>query len=143
MSHGDVFPKEILRYGAYACLRLGTAVDRRALRAAAVPALAERLGLVNEFHAADPMPGAAIAFLARVGAAPGGIVDDDVLEADAVVHVAAATRAPVAEFCTELVRLLAPAAKPRLLTGVVRPLIYTGAAMNNFAYAQRVLPQPG
>jgi len=138
-----VFPKEVLRYGAYVCLRLREGADRRALRAAAVPALAERLALVNEFGAVEPMPQASIAFLRRMDGTPGGIVDEGVREADAVLHVAAATQAPVAEFCAEVTRLVAPAIEPRLLTGVVRPMIYTGAAMNNFAYAHRVLQQPG
>jgi hypothetical protein len=31
----------------------------------------------------------------------------------------------------------------RILDGVVRPMTYTGNAMHNFAYAHRVLPQPG
>jgi hypothetical protein len=52
-------------------------------------------------------------------------------------------QAPVAEFCAEITRLLAPAAGLRILTGVLRPMIYTGLAMNNFAYAHRVLQQPG
>jgi hypothetical protein len=138
MSDHDVFPKEILRYGAYVCLRLSAG-----LRAAPVPALAQRLGLANEFDAAEPLPPAAIAFLRRAGGTPGAIADDDVLQADAVIHVAATTQAPVAEFCAEMARLLAPAVKPRVLTGVVRPMSYTGAAMHNYAYAHRVLQQPG
>jgi hypothetical protein len=140
MSDHDVFPKEILRYGAYVCLRVSAGDD---LRAAPVPALARSLGLANEFDAVEPLPPAAIAFLRRVGGTPGAIVDDDVLQADAVIHVAATTQAPVTEFCTEVARLLAPAVKPRVLTGVVRPMSYTGAAMNNYAYAHRVLQRPG
>jgi hypothetical protein len=141
MSHDDVYPKEILRYGAYLCLRLGGA-DRRALEAAAVPALAERLGLQNEFEALEPQPRAAIAFLRRVGGSAAALADDGVLQADAVVHVAAATRAPVDEFCGEVTRRLTPVVVPRILGGVVRPMTYTGAAMHNFAYAHRVPPQP-
>lgn len=143
MSHDDVIPRESVRYGAYVCLRLGDAVDRRALQAAAVPALAARLGLASEFEAREPLPRAAIAFLRRLDGRAGDIADDDVLQADGVIHVAAATRDPVAEFCDEVTRLLAPALKPRILGGVVRPLAYTGAAMNNFAYAHRVLQRPG
>jgi hypothetical protein len=143
MSHDDVIPRESVRYGAYVCLRLGDAVDRRALQAAAVPALAARLGLASEFEAPEPLPRAAIAFLRRLDGRAGDIADDDVLQADGVIHVAAATRDPVAEFCDEVTRLLAPALKPRILGGVVRPLAYTGAAMNNFAYAHRVLQRPG
>jgi hypothetical protein len=143
MSADDVFPKEIVRYGAYVCLRLPDAGDRRALAALAVPALAARLGLRNEFEAVEPLPRAAIAFLRRGEATAGDIADDEVRQADAVIHVASATPAPVAEFCAEVTRLLAPAIKPRILTGVVRPMSYTGNAMNNFAYAHRVLQQPG
>src|SRR5262245_58968151 len=84
MSRHDVFPQEILRYGAYVCLGRSAGDD---LRAAPVPALAQRLGLTNEFAAAEPLPAAAIAFLRRVGGTPGAVVDDDVLHADAVIHV--------------------------------------------------------
>jgi hypothetical protein len=142
MTH-DVFPREILRHGAYVCLRLGERADRGALRAAAVPALAQRLGLVNEFEALEPMPPAAIAFLRRIRGTQGAITDDDVRDADAVIHVAATGQAPVVEFCAEITRLLAPWVKPRVLSGVVRPMVYTGAAMNNYAYAHRVLQQHG
>ena len=142
MTH-DVFPKEILRHGAYVCLRLGESPDRRALRATAVPALAQRLGFVNEFEAREAIPPAAIAFLRRIGGTAGAIADDDVRDADAVIHVAATAQTPVAEFCAEVTRLLAPAVKPRIISGVVRPMSYTGAAMNNYAYAHRVLQQHG
>ena len=53
------------------------------------------------------------------------------------------TAAPVAEFCAESTRLARPGVKPRVLGGVVRPMTYTGNAMHNFAYARRVLQQPG
>ena len=43
----------------------------------------------------------------------------------------------------ELTRLLGPGIKLRVLSGVVRPMNYTGTAMHNFAYAHRVLQQPG
>src|SRR5882672_1103969 len=35
------------------------------------------------------------------------------------------------------------AARVRVLSGVVRPKNYTGAAMNNWAYANQVTQQPG
>jgi hypothetical protein len=65
------------------------------------------------------------------------------MRADAVVHVASATAAPVAEFCAGVTRLLGPAITPLVLGGVGRPMSYTGNAMHNFAYAHRVLQQPG
>jgi len=141
---GDEFlAREIVRYGAYVCLRRSKGRDARAVAAAAVPALAERLGLQNEFG-----PGAApardsIAFLRRHAATPGDIADDDVLEADWIVHVASKRPEPVAEFCAETSRLLGDAVRLRILSGVVQPLNYTGAAMQNFAYARAVGQQPG
>ena len=116
---------------------------RSAVATAAVPALAESLGLRNEFAAGDGPPAEAIAYLRRIGAAPADIADDGLLHADAVVHVASATAAPVAEFCAGVARLVGPGVKPLVLGGVVRPMIYTGNAMYNFAYAHRVLQEPG
>ena len=142
MRANDVRPAEILRHGAYVCLRVPDGA-RRAAAAAAVPALAERLGLRNEFAAGDGPPADAIAFLRRIGATSADIADDGLLHADAVVHVASTAAAPVAEFCAEVARLVGPAVKPLVLGGVVRPMIYTGNAMYNFAYAHRVLQQPG
>ena len=142
MRANDVRSNEALRHGAYLCLRVPDAA-RAAVARAAVPALVERLGLRNEFAPMDGPPGDTVAFLRRVGATPAAIADDGLLHADAVVHVAAPTAAPVAEFCAEAAKLLAPAVTPRVLGGVVRPMTYTGNAMHNFAYARRVLPQPG
>ncbi len=139
----DVFPTEVLRHGAYVCLQLSEAVDRRALAAAAVPALAARLGLRNEFDSPDGPPRDSIAFLRRVAATPGAIADDEVLDASCLIHVASPTQAPVAEFCAETTRLLGPTVKPRVLSGVVRPKVYTGAAMDKFAYAHAIVQQPG
>ncbi len=114
-----------------------------ALADAAIPALAEKLGLESEFAAAGGPPAQSIAFLRRHAATPGAIADDDLLHADAVVHVAAPTAQPVGDFCAEAARLLGPLAHLRVLGGVVRPKTYTGAAMNNFAYAHAVVQQPG
>jgi hypothetical protein len=116
---------------------------RRAVAGAAIPALAERLGLRNEFTTGDGHPPEAVAFLRRVAATPAAIADDGLLRADAVIHVAAPTAAPVAAFCAEAARLLGPAITPLVLGGVVRPMSYTGNAMHNFAYAHRVVQQPG
>ena len=142
MRANDVRPAEILRHGAYLCLRVPDGACR-AVAAAAVPALAERLGLRNEFDATDGPPADAIAFLRRVGATPADIADEGLLRADAVVHVASATAAPVEKFCAEAARLLGPSVTPLVLGGVVKPMTYTGNAMHNFAYAHRVLQQPG
>jgi hypothetical protein len=142
MRANDVRSSEALRHGAYLCLRLSDDA-RRGLARAEVPALAERLGLRNEFTSDDGHPPEAIAFLRRVGATPADIVDDALLRADAVVHVASQTAAPVVEFCAEVTRLLGPALEPHVLGGVVRPMVYTGNAMHNFAYAHRVIQQPG
>jgi hypothetical protein len=142
MRANDVRPNDILRHGAYVCLNV-PAGARRAVVGAAVHALADRLGLRNEFEPGDGHPSEAIAFLRRVGAIPGDIADDELLRADAVVHIASPTAGPVAEFCAEVTRLVGAEVPARILGGVVRPLSYTGNAMHNFAYAHRVLQQPG
>jgi hypothetical protein len=142
MRANDVRSTEILRHGAYVCLTVPPDT-RSTIARAAVPALAERLGFQNEFAPADGHPPHAIAFLRRVGATAADIADEALLRADAVMHVAAPTAAPIAEFCGELARLLGPAVKPYVVGGVMRPLVYTGNAMHNFAYAHRVLQQPG
>jgi hypothetical protein len=133
---------EVLRHGAYVCFSI-PAGARSALASAAVTALAGRLGLRNEFDPDDGHPAEAIAFLRRVSATPAAIADDDLLHADVVVHVASTKAEPVASFCSEVADLLGPVTKPRILGGVVRPMIYTGNAMHNFAYAHRVLQQAG
>jgi hypothetical protein len=143
MLDNSVLPREILRHGAYVCLRLADGADARAVAGAAIPALAEKLGLVNEFDPAAGPPAQSIAFLSRLGAAEGALADDGVTHADAVVHVAAPTAQPVSDFCAEATRLLGAAMRIRVLGGVVRPRTYTGAAMNNFAYAHQVVQQPG
>ena len=132
----------IICRGAYVCLTVPEA-SRGAVAAAAVPALAGRLGLRNEFEPGDGDPQEAIAFLRRVSARTGDIADAELLRTDPVVHIASATAEPVAEFCAELTRLVGPAVEPLILGGVVRPMIYTGNAVHNFAYAHRVLQQPG
>jgi hypothetical protein len=135
----DLRSDEPVRHGAYVCLQ---ARDLPRL-GAPVRALAERLGLRNEFAPGGDHPSEAIAFLRRISAAPAALADDELVRADAIVHVASAAPAAVGEVCAELTRLLGPAAPPRILGGVVRPTAYTGNAMHNFAYAHRVLQQPG
>src|SRR5262245_41993626 len=121
MPDNSVLAGEILRHGAYVCVRLADGADARAVAGVAIPALVEKLGLENEFAPRAGPPAQSIAFLRRRGATPGAITDDEVLQADAVVHVAAPTAQPVTDFCTEAARLLGPVARLRLLGGVVRP----------------------
>src|SRR5690348_9428274 len=84
-------------FGAYLCARsAGPRPD-----AAALTALAERLGLVNEFTGKPP-GGESIAFLRRHGAgAAAAVADDDVLQADWVIHVASRRDGVVDSFCRE------------------------------------------
>jgi hypothetical protein len=143
MLDNSVLAGEILRYGAYLCLRVADGADGHTLAGVAIAALAEKLGLESEFDPAAGPPAHSIAFLRRLGATPGAIADDDVVHADAVVHVAAPSAQPVGDFCAEAARLLDRLARLRVLGGIVRPKTYTGAAMNNFAYARAVVQQPG
>jgi hypothetical protein len=142
MRADDVRTTEAIRHGAYVCLNV-PASAHGALTKTAIGALASRLGLQNEFESTGGDPPEAIAYLRRVGATSRDIEYAALLRSDAIVHVAAPTPEPVAEFCAELSRLLPSAVKPYVLAGVVRPMNYTGNAMHNFAYAHRVLQQPG
>lgn len=141
MRANDVRSMEAIRHGAYVCLRTSNAIPANA--GVALQALADRLGLRNEFDSVNGDPEASYAYLRRVTATPREIPDDALEQADAVIHVAAPAPRPVAEFCAELERVLGPESQARVLRGVVRPPSYTGNAMHNFAYAHRVLQQPG
>lgn len=138
----DVRSTEPIRHGAYVCLKASPNTIP-ATASAAEQALADRLGLRNEFHSQGGDPEASYAYLRRIMATPGEIPDDGLEQADVVIHVAAPSLGQVAEFCGELERVLGPQLKPRVLSGAVRPLSYTGNAMHNFSYAHRVLQQPG
>src|SRR5437763_11119811 len=84
--NGDEFlAREIVRHGAYVCVNRSNGGDGRAVAAAAVPALAERLGLQSEFGPGAEPARDSIAFLRRHAATPGDIADADVLEADGIV----------------------------------------------------------
>jgi hypothetical protein len=135
--------QEILKYGAYICLRPAAETDRRHLAAAAIPALAEHCGLQNEFAPGAGPPRDSIAFLRRRGATPADIADQDLLHAEWVIHVVAKASEPVAEFTAGACKLLEPATRVRILEGVARPRSYTSAAMDDFAYARAVVQQPG
>jgi len=143
MLDNSVLAGEMLRHGAYVCLRLSAGTAARVAASVAIAALAEKLGLQNEFAPAAGPPSQSIAFLRRQSATSGAVADDGVALADAVVHVAAPTASPVSDFCAEATRLLGAVADIRVIGGVVRPRTYTGAAMNNFAYAHQVIQQPG
>lgn len=141
MRANDVQSTEVVRHGTYVCLVVPPDA-RQAITNLPVDSLAARLGLRNEFDPGGDHPPEAVAFLRGVSAIPGDISDFSLLHANAVVHVASVAAEPVKQFCAVLTRLLRPAVQPRILDGVVRPAIYTGAEMYNFAYAHRVLQQP-
>ena len=142
MHADDVRPTEPTRHGAYLCLTVRPGA-RPAVAGLPVPDLAGRLGLRNEFEPGGDHPPDAVAFLRGTGAIPADIADPGLVSAGAIIHVASARADLVAEFCAAVIRLLGPANTPRILTRVVRPMSYTGTAMYNFAYAHRVLQQPG
>src|SRR5262245_57699946 len=104
MLDNSVLAGEVLRHGAYVCLRLPDRAPAGAAAAADIPALADKLGLVNEFDPPGP-PARAIAYLRRLDATPRAIADDGVLHADVIVHVAAPDAQPVDDFCGEARRL--------------------------------------
>jgi hypothetical protein len=143
MVSDEFLASEILGHGAYLCLRRSGGGDLRKTEAAPIEPLAERLGLRNEFDPGETPPIESIAFLRRQGSAEADIADDAVVRADWVVHVAAARPETIGEFCAETTRLLSPAVQVHVLHGVRRPLNYTGAAMNKWAYERRILQQPG
>jgi hypothetical protein len=138
----DVQSTDAIRHGAYVCLSVPPNLRLEVARIA-VAALAARLRLQNEFESRDGDPPDSIAFLRSEDATLADIADDELLRADVVVHIASATAGPVEEFCVELAKLVGPAITPRVLGGVVRPMTYTSNAMFNFAYAHRVVQQPG
>jgi len=142
MHHArDVQSTAAVRFGSYLCLKL-TGDVARALAALDMQALAGSLGLHNEFEPGADHPRHAIAFLRRVSARPAQKADAGLEHADAIVHVASDTLAPVSELQRAIERVVEPRAL-RVLSGVVRPPSYTGTAMHNYAYAQRVLQQSG
>ena len=75
----------------------------------------------NEFNADDTVPGGSIAFLRRQAATPGDIAAADVLQADAVIHVASKRAEVIDEFCGESSRVLAKAGEGRVLRGITSP----------------------
>jgi hypothetical protein len=63
MLDNSVLAGEVLRHGAYICLRLSDGADARAVAGVAIPALAEKLGLQNVFAPVAGPPSQSIAFL--------------------------------------------------------------------------------
>jgi len=144
MGVGDEFlANDILRHGAYVCLRAKDPIDREALAKAPIAALADRMGLQNEYTTGGAHPLEAIAFLRRHSAVSREIEDFGVERADWVLHVASAGSDAVMSFCVQAQALLEPYAGVRILSGVVRPKNYTGAAMMKWAYDRAVTQQPG
>ncbi len=143
MISNEFLASEILGHGAYLCVRRSGNGDVRRAGAARISTLAERLQLRNEFDPGTPPSRDSIALLRRRDATKGDVTDDDLLQAEWVIHVASKREEAVGEFCGEASRLLEPVARVRVLSGVVRPKNYTGAAMNNWAYANQVTQQPG
>jgi hypothetical protein len=144
MNTDDVLAGEIVSHGAYVCGRLESGADARAVVSAAIPALVERLKLVNEFDGAPP-PSAAgwIAFVRRRAVASGDIADDGIEQAAWLIHVGSKQADVVTEFLAQTEQLLAAVVRTRVLRGVVKPKTYTGAAMNRWAYERAVVQQPG
>ncbi len=141
---GDEFlAMEVLRHGAYLCLRPKQPGGGGAMAKAPIEDLAGRLGLRNEFNPPGPPPAEAVAFLRRRAAAPREVPDDGLLQADWVIHVGSQTSDPVMTFCVQARRHLERYAEVRILTGVVRPRNYTGAALERWAYARAVAQQAG
>jgi len=140
MRANDVRSNDALRHGAYLCLKVPAGM--RGTAATTVPESIERLNFQNEFQPSGEPTASTVAFLRRVEGTPRDLPDDPLLSADAVVHASAESADLVSTLCAEITRLLAPHVT-RVLSGVVRPMLYTGNAMHNFSYAHRVLQQPG
>src|SRR5215831_16180780 len=101
MRASDTLSFDPVRYGAYICLSI-PAAGQAAAAGADVPALADRLGLCNEYGSAGADPAQSIAYLRRVSAVPGQVAEAGLLGAEAIVHVAATAPEAVAEFRAEL-----------------------------------------
>jgi hypothetical protein len=144
MDTDEVLASPIVSHGAYLCGRADDGTDTRSLITVAIPALVERLELVNEFAGAPP-PSAvgSIAFLRGGVAGTQEIADEGVERATWIVHVASKASDVVTEFLEQAQKLLIPIARTRILRGVVKPKTYTGAAMNRWAYERAVVQQPG
>ena len=143
MIGDEYLSTEILRHGAYLCIRVRNEADMAALPGVPMPALADHLGLESEFTPDGPPPQESIAFLRRQTSGAGDIPDGGVERAHYVIHVASKSSDPVTKFCVQARGLLEPYAEVRVLAGIVRPRNYSGGAMKKFAYERAVVQQPG
>jgi hypothetical protein len=141
MVSNEFLAGEVLAHGAYLCGRGRDSDVRRA--GAGLAALAARLGLRNEYAPAAGAERESFAFVRRVGATAGDIADEGVLSADWLIHVVSRRAETIDELCGEADKAAGGVAALRVLRGVVQPRNYTGAAMNNWAYARQVVQQPG
>ncbi|MEO7733318.1 MAG: hypothetical protein ABIY55_20320 [Kofleriaceae bacterium] len=134
MFANDLRSDEPIRHGAYLCLSTPHPEP------GPLAGLLDRLHLRNELDPGPDHPALAIAFLRRLDVTTALDADDldrTVASARAIIHVASPDPATITTFCTEL-----GLSSAHVLRGVVRPPIYTGALLHNFAYAHRVLQQP-
>src|SRR6516165_12357828 len=143
MANDEFLASEILGYGAYLCVGASDDNGLRSAGAGRVASLAERLGLRNEFDVPTAPSRESFALLTRKSATAADIKDPEVLDARVMIHVSASRTETVNSFCEEVSKLLAPVAHVKVLHGLSRPRNYTGAAMNNWAYARQVVQQPG
>ena len=136
----DVRSTAATRHGAYFALDLDVGAGKKI--GPAMTDLIRRLDLRNEFDAPHPVSAATIGFLRRTQVKPGDSDDDQLVGATAIIHMSSETPELVLAFGRELRELAAPTQVPAL-SGVVRPLRYTGNTMHNYGYAHRVIQQSG
>lgn len=136
MRAHDVRSGEPLFHGAYLCLA-------GQIPAVAVDAIAADLGLRNEFLPGDGAAAEIYGLVRRVTAAAAAIPDERLMRTEALVHVASAEPGRVDAFVGRIRDALGGHCEQHVLRGVVPPPTYTGNAMHNFAYAHRMLQQPG
>lgn len=140
MRTDDVRSTAVTRYGAYFSLGMEIGEARRV--GPALKELVRQLDLRNEFEAPHPVTASTVAFLRRSQVTPGDMTDDHLVAASAVLHMSSDAPELVLQFRRALSYLAAPT-QVSVLSGVVRPLRYTGDAMHNYGYAHRVIQQSG
>jgi hypothetical protein len=143
MTSDEFLATEILGHGAYLFPVPSGGGDAGSAGAGRIAALAARLELENEFDPGSPPARESFALLRRWNATPADIADPEILDAGWMIHVSSSRRETVTEFCEGVSGILAPGIRVKVLRGVIRPKNYTGAAMNNWAYARQVVQQPG
>ena len=144
MPGNEFLSQEVLGHGAYLCARAADVRDLQTAGRELIPALVTRLELRHEFDPAATEPGGTIAFLRRHAATPGDIDDEDVLQAQVVIHVSSTQPEVVDDFCGEQRRAACrPPAPSGSCAGSIRARNYTGTAMNRWAYERAVVQRPG